>query len=216
MTHDLALTIKNLNRNGIATFYADKKTDVIPVLKKMIAEGSKVAVGGSMTLFECGVIDFLRKENYEFIDRYEEDLDPEDIRKIYMDSYDVDFYLTSCNAVTENGELYNVDGRSNRVSAIAHGPKSVVMVVSVNKIVKNLDEAILRVKKIAAPRNCVRLNCKTYCKENGACVSLQMQFSDMTDGCASEERICCNYLVSAKQRQKDRIKIIFVGEKVGY
>lgn len=213
---NLGLTIKNLNQNGIATFYAEKKSDVIPVIEKMIRAGDKIAVGGSMTLFDCGIIDFLRKGNYKFYDRYIPDLSADDIRDIYIKSYDADIYLTSCNAVTESGELYNVDGRSNRVSAIAHGPKSVIMIVSTNKIVKDLSEAIFRVKTIAAPKNCVRLNCETYCKDHGECVSLLMKNPIMTDGCRDEDRICCNYLVSAKQRVKDRIKIIFVNEEAGY
>lgn len=209
-------TIKNLERNGISAVYTEKKQDVIPLLARMISPGDVVAVGGSMTLFECGVIDFLRESDINFLDRYAEDITSSEISDIFIKSYSADIYITSSNAITENGELYNVDGRSNRVSAIAHGPKFVVFVVSVNKIVRNLDEAILRVKTIAAPMNCVRLNCNTYCKTKGECMSIRNENSGMTDGCDSDERICCNYLVTAKQRKKNRIKVIFIGENAGF
>lgn len=82
-------------------------------------------------------------------------------------NFSTDAYFTSANAITENGELYNVDGNSNRIAAIAYGPESVIVVAGYNKIVKNLDEAINRVKSTAAPANTVRLNCKTYCNETG-------------------------------------------------
>ncbi|MHB1485578.1 MAG: lactate utilization protein [Saccharofermentanales bacterium] len=206
----------NLNRNGIETFFVEKKSDVVPLLKKMIKTGDVVGLGGSMTLFECDVIDFLRDGDYQLLDRYADNLTGSEMNDVFIKSYAADVYLTSCNAVTENGELYNVDGRSNRISAIAHGPKSVIFIVSVNKIVKNIDEAILRVKTIAAPKNCVRLNCNTYCKEKGRCMSLLNENPSMTDGCDSKDRICSNYLVSAKQRTQGRMKVVFIGEDAGF
>ena len=115
--------------------------------------------------------------------------------------------------MTERGELYNVDGFANRVAAIANGPKKVIMVVGINKIVPDLDAAIRRVKTIAAPLNTKRLNCDTYCYHTGVCMGLE---GGMTDGCNAPGRICCNYLVSAHQRHPDRITVILVGEPCGY
>lgn len=209
-------TMANLNKNGIETFCVERKSDVVPLLRQMIKAGDTIAVGGSMTLFECGVIDFLRSGDYKFLDGYADNLTNSEMNDIYFKSYNTDVYLTSSNAVTENGELYNVDGRSNRISAIAHGPKTVIFIVSTNKIVKNIDEAILRVKTIAAPKNCVRLNCNTYCKEKGRCISLLLENPGMTDGCDSEDRICRNYLITGKQRKTSRMKVIFLGEEAGY
>lgn len=209
-------TLENLNKNGIHTHFVQHKSDVIPKLKELITKGATVNVGGSMSLFECGVIDFLRSGDYVFQDRYAPNLSPADILKVFEQAHGCDVYLCSSNAITENGELYNVDGNSNRVSAIAHGPKAVIMIVSVNKIVKNIDEAINRVKTIAAPKNCVRLSCETYCREAGKCQSLLLENPSMTDGCNSAGRICCNYLVSVQQRQPGRITVVFVGEELGY
>lgn len=210
---DLNKTMQNLNKNGIETYYTDTKEGVVPKIKELIKSGDTVAVGGSMSLFECGVLELLRSGDYNFLDRYAEGVDTE---QIFRSSYNADTYLCSSNAVTENGELYNVDGNSNRISSIAYGAKSVIMVVGINKIVQNLDEAIYRVKTIAAPKNCVRLNCDTYCNKTGKCKSLLLENPLMADGCSGDSRICCNYLVSAKQRHTGRIKIIFVGESVGY
>ena len=111
----------------------------------------------------------------------------------------------------------NVDGFSNRISSIAFGPKKVIMIVGVNKIVKDVKEGLLRVKKIAAPKNCVRLKLDNPCVKLGKCVSLfKSDDPDMCDGCDKETRICCNYLISAKQREKGRITVVFVNEELGY
>ena len=122
----------------------------------------------------------------------------------------------STNALTENGELYNVDGNSNRVAALLYGPKSVIVVCGINKIVKNIDEAIKRVKTIAAPQNTIRLGIETPCGKTGKCVSLRKENPELCDGCHGDTRICCNYVVSAQQRHIDRIKVIIIGEEYGY
>ena len=115
--------------------------------------------------------------------------------------------------MTLAGELYNVDGNCNRITAIAYGPKKVILVVGINKIVPDLDAAIRRVKTIAAPLNTKRLGCNTYCHETGVCMGLE---GSMTDGCSGPGRICCNYLISAQQRHPDRIHVILVGEPLGF
>lgn len=216
MTSKLDITMSNLNKNGISTFHVAKKSEVIPLLKQLMTKGDTIGVGGSATLSECGVIEFLRNGDYLFFDRYDSELTSAGLQDVFLKSNSADVYLCSSNAITEKGELYNVDGRSNRVSAIAHGPKSVILVVSVNKIVKNLEEAVFRVKTIAAPKNCQRLNSNTYCKDKGKCMSLLKDNTGMADGCDSPDRICCNYLVSAKQRQNGRIKVIFIDEEAGF
>ena len=102
------------------------------------------------------------------------------------------------------------------IAAIAFGPKSVIIIAGYNKIVRNLEEAEIRVKRTAAPANCERLSCGTYCSVKGECVSLSKSDREICDGCESDDRICCNYLISAHQRHKGRIKVIIVGEELGY
>lgn len=207
----LELTAKNLNKNNIKAYIVSNKDEVVTLISKLISKGSVVSNGGSMSLKECGVIDLLSNGDYNYIDRT-----AIDSYEAYTKTFSADAYFCSSNAVTENGELYNVDGNSNRISAIAYGPKSVIMVVGYNKIVKNLDEAVARVKKIAAPKNCVRLSSKTYCEKKGQCISCIDENNEMISGCDSDTRICCNYLVCARQRHKDRIKVILVPEELGY
>ena len=127
-----------------------------------------------------------------------------------------DVFLSSSNAVTENGELYNVDGRGNRIAAFCFGPKNVIVIVGANKIVPDIDAAAERVKKIAAPKNTVRLSCKTPCAKTGECISLKNENPELCDGCLTDERICSSYLISGRQRVKDRIKVIICKESLGY
>lgn len=207
-------TKKALESNNMQVFIANSKTEVTEIVKSLISENDLIGSGGSVTLKETGVMDMLRTGGYDFIDR--ENYTPENINEFYIKCFSTDVYFTSSNAITENGELYNVDGNSNRVAAIAFGPKSVIVIAGCNKIVKNLDDAIKRVKTIAAPANTSRLNCDTYCRDKGECLSLAQNCKDMTCGCSGDGRICCNFLVSAKQRHKNRIKVILVAEPLGY
>ena len=213
MTESVSRCMKNLEKNGMTVSYVESKADVLPLVEGMIPRGATVAVGGSQTLNETGVMGLIRSEKYRFLDRYDPSLTAEEREEIFRQSALADVYLCSSNAVTENGELYNVDGTSNRVSAIAYGPKKVILVVGINKIVPTLTDAVQRVKSVAAPLNARRLNCNTYCNANGHCMHMDGQ---MGSGCLSEGRICCNYLVSAKQRQTGRIHVIFVGESCGF
>lgn len=206
-------TIKNLEKNNIEALYVESKEDVVPLIEKLVPQGSTVAVGGSVSLDESAVLSHLRSGRYEFFDRYAQGLSREEVMEVYRKSFGVDAYFCSSNAVTEEGELYNVDGNANRISAIAFGPKNVIMVVGVNKIVKNIDEAVKRVKTIAAPKNCRRLDCRTYCFEKGHCMDMD---GGMGKGCDSPQRICRHYLVSAKQAVMGRIKVIIVNEELGY
>lgn len=205
--------MENLRKNNMEPFFVEKVSGVVPLVESLINEGDTVTVGGSQSLFEGGVIDLLRSGKYNFLDRSREGITSEEVQEIYRKAFYADAYLCSSNAVTESGELYNVDGNSNRVAAILFGPKSVIIVVGYNKIVKDIDEAVRRVKAMAAPANCVRLDCDTYCFQKGECMGLE---GYIADGCRSEGRICCNYVISARQRIKGRIKVIIVGEPLGY
>ena len=202
-----------LENNNMQVFLADNKEQAVDIVKSLISENDLIGSGGSATLSETGIIDMLRHDGYNFVDRA--NFTNENMRDFYIKCFSTDVYFTSANAITENGELYNVDGNSNRIAAIAFGPKSVIVVAGYNKIVKNLDDAIKRVKTIAAPANTIRLCCDTGCSQNGSCSGIS-KYSDMTSGCHCNDRICCNYLVSAQQRHKNRIKVILVAEELGY
>lgn len=211
LNNRLNLIAKKLEKNNMKAYIVSSKDEIRDVIKKLINKGDTIACGGSMSLKECGVIDLISNGDYNYIDR-----NTMEAHDAFIKAFSADTYLCSCNAITENGELYNVDGNSNRIAAIAYGPTSVIMVVGINKIVKNLDEAAKRVKTIAAPKNCIRLNINSYCSNKGKCKSLINDNPEMCEGCHSDSRICCNYLISARQRIKDRIKVILVPEELGF
>lgn len=209
-------TIANLKRNNMDAYYCETAKDACALVETLIKEGDTVGSGGSQTLKQTGVLDLLKSGRYRYLDRNAPGITAEGIEQVYRDTYSADAYFCSSNAITENGELYNVDGNSNRVSAILYGPKSVIMVAGYNKIVRNIDEAVVRVKREAAPANTIRLNMEAGCRESGECVSLKKNGSFLCDGCHMDGRVCCNYVVSAQQRKKGRIKVIIVGESLGY
>ncbi|MGN0531436.1 MAG: lactate utilization protein [Eubacterium sp.] len=215
MENYIAETIKNLERNNFMPYYVETKEEVVPLIKTLINKGDSLSNGGSETIKECGVFEqILESGDYNFIDR--RGLEGEAIRQSYIAAYGCDTYICSSNAVTQRGELYNVDGNSNRVSCIVYGPRQVIIVVGKNKIVPDINSAMERVKTTAAPPNCVRLDCATPCSKTGHCISLDNPDSYICDGCGTDARICCNYVVSARQRHKDRIKVIIVNESLGY
>ena len=213
MNETIQKVMEALRKNRMMAEYVPSKEDVVPLIKTLLQEGCTIGTGGSRTLDETGVTEYLRNGNYEFYDRNNPAISPEERAILTAKSATADVYFCSSNAVTEQGELYNVDGFANRVAAIANGPKKVIMVVGINKIVPDLDAAIRRVKNIAAPLNTKRLNCDTYCRNTGVCLGVD---GGMTDGCHSPARICCSYLVSAQQRVENRIHVILVGESLGF
>lgn len=208
--------IQKLEKNNMEAYFVETKEEVVPLVEKLTNEGDTVSCGGSVTLKETGVSELLRSGRYNFLDRAKEGITPDEVQKIYRKTFSADVFFGSANAITENGEIYNVDGNANRVSAITFGPKSVILIVGKNKIVKDLNEAALRVKTLCAPKNCVRLGLDTYCAKMGKCVSLNKENPDMSDGCDSESRICCSYTVLSHQRAKGRIKVIIVNEDLGF
>lgn len=194
-----------LEANQYAVHLLNDKEELLELLKVMLPQKATISVGGSMTLFETGVMDLLRSGDYEFWDRYASGLQPADIRKLYIKSFDADYYFTSSNAITEEGTLFNVDGTGNRVASMIYGPKQVYVIAGVNKIVKDLDAAIARNREVAAPTNAKRLNRKTPCAQTGIC-------SD----CKSPERICADYVLMGRQSIPNRIHVFLVNDHFGY
>ncbi len=198
-------TIENLEKNNMMGYFVETENEALEKIKELVHDGSTVGIGGAMTLFEIGAIDFLRKGDYQLLDRYKEGLTPSDIKEVFRKSFFADAYLTSSNAVTEKGELYNVDGNGNRVAAMLYGPDQVIVVVGINKIVKDVEQAILRVKEIAAPANNKRLNKPNPCTKIGYCAD-----------CNSPDRICNEYTLIKRQGVKGRIHVIIVNKELGY
>lgn len=209
-------TVENLKRNNMDAYYCTTTKDACALVEALLPKGAVIGSGGSMTLKQSGLLELLKSGRYQYLDRGRQGITKEEIEQVYRDTYSADAYFCSSNAITENGELYNVDGNSNRVSAILYGPKHVYFIAGYNKIVRNIDEAVVRVKREAAPANTVRLDMNAGCRETGECVSLKKDHSSLCDGCRMDGRVCCNYVVSAQQRHKGRIRVIIIGETLGY
>lgn len=195
----------NLERRNFECFIVDTKEDVIKFLSQLIEKGATVACGGSMTLFECGVIDFLRSGEYNFLDRYKEGLTAQQMGEIYRQSFFSDYYLMSTNAITLDGKLVNIDGNGNRLAALMFGPENVIVIAGINKISLNEQEAIQRVRNIASPMNAKRLSKNTPCTIDGRC-----------HDCLSDDCICSHIVVTRRHPVKGRIKVIIVKEDLGF
>ena len=217
MNERIQKVMNSLKSNNINSVYCETKEDVVKYVEDLLPQEALITSGGSTSLVESGVWDLINKPCYNFLNRNRAGITFEEQMQIYSKVVGIDYYFCSSNAVTEDGELLNVDGFSNRIAAIAFGPKRVIMVVGINKIVKDLNEAFLRVKKVAAPKNCVRLNVDSPCAKLGHCVSLLKNDNpSFTDGCKLPTRICRNYLVSGMQKDIERITVVICGEELGY
>lgn len=216
MEQALQNAVKNLEKNGMKPYVVERKEEILPLLQTLIPNGASIGVGGSESLKEIDAIQWIRKSGYDFFDRYAPELTREQALEVMRQALLADVFLTSTNAITEKGELYNVDGNGNRIAAFCYGPKRVIVIAGINKIVPDVAAAVRRVKEIAAPKNVARLSKKTPCGKTGACISLLKDDNDICDGCLSEDRICSTYIISGKQMLKDRIQVILCKENLGY
>lgn len=211
MDERISRTMEALRKNKMKPFFAENRDELFKIIRELIKDDKLITAGGSMTLRDSGVTEMLMNEyNGVFLDRSAAKT-PEETGEIFRKAFISDTFFSSSNAITENGELYNVDGNGNRVSAMIFGPKQVIVVAGVNKIVKDIEAAKERVERIAAPKNTVRLNCATPCLKTGECERLRSG-----SPCHSDARICCSYVTLGQQRVPDRIKVIIVNENLGY
>ena len=193
--------IKGLASRNMTGYYAPSAEEAKKIALNLIPEGSTVTMGGGMSVHEIGLVDALKNGNYDFLDRDK----AEDKRAAMLAAYDADFFLSSCNAITEDGVLINIDGNSNRVSAIAQGPKKVLFIVGMNKVCSDVDGALKRARNVAAPINAQRFGLDTPCSKTGSCMD-----------CKSPDTICCQFLITRFSRHADRIHVILVNDTLGF
>lgn len=196
--------IKGLESRNMEGHYAYSKEEALSKALELIREGSSVAWGGSMSIAEIGLKDKLKEGNYTVYDR-EGCKDPQEKRKIELATYDADYFLASANAITQDGVIVNIDGMANRVSAIAYGPRNVIMIVGMNKAVKTAEDALSRARNEAAPINAERFNLDTPCCKNGMCFD-----------CKSPDTICCQILITRYSKIANRLKVILVNDELGF
>lgn len=198
--------IEKFNLRKIESYYAESREEALEMAKGFLSPGCAVAWGGSETLKEIGLISYLKEssEDYILYDRQKAGSE-EEKRQLYGKIVTSDVFFLSSNAITLEGELVNIDGAGNRVACLAYGPESVIVVAGMNKIVKDVPQAIDRVRNVASPPNAVRLNLKTPCSQLGYCKD-----------CYSKDCICSQIVITRYSRIPNRIKVILVGEDLGY
>ncbi len=193
--------VKGLQSRNMSGYYAATRKEALALALSLIPKGSSVSMGGAMSAHEIGLVEAVQGPDYNFIDREAF----ADRRASLLASYDTDVFLTSTNAMTEDGILVNIDGNANRVSCIANGPKKVLVIAGMNKVCKDLDSAMKRARNVAAPINAQRFGLSTPCAKTGACMD-----------CKSPDTICCQFLITRYSRHKDRIHVILVNDDLGF
>ncbi|MBR1649738.1 MAG: lactate utilization protein [Lachnospiraceae bacterium] len=196
--------IKGLESRNMTGYYAASKEEALKKALEIIPEGASVTMGGARSAYEIGLVDAIKAGNYRFIDRENAET-PEEKRKAMLEGYDADFFLSSANAMTDDGVLVNIDGNSNRVSMIAQGPKKVLFIVGMNKVTSDIDSAMKRARNVAAPINAQRFGLSTPCSKLGTCMN-----------CKSPDTICCQFLITRFSRHTDRIHVILVNDDLGF
>ena len=196
--------IKKLSLRNMEGFYAETKEDIIDLLKTLMKPGESVAWGGSMTLDETGVMEYLTSNDFKVLDR-KAPKNNEETRAMKAAMINANHFFMSTNAITQDGILVNIDGYANRVSFLCYGPDQVIVIAGMNKVVPDVETGILRVRNIAAPPNTIRLHCDTPCAKLGHCAD-----------CLSEDCICSQVVITRRSSVKGRIKVILVGEDFGF
>ncbi len=196
--------IEKFNKRGIEGYYCENSEEAILTAKRFLTPGCSISWGGSQTLSEIGLLEELQASDYILYDRgFAKTL--EEKSQLYSKIVTSDYFFMSSNAITLDGQLVNIDGAGNRVACLITGPKNVIVIAGMNKIVTDTTTGMERVRNMAAPPNCVRLSAKTPCAEIGKCAN-----------CLVEDCICCEIVITRKSKIPGRIKVILVGEELGY
>ena len=193
--------IKGLESRNMSGYYASDREEAKKLALSLIPEGSLITMGGGQSVWDIGLPQALKEGNYNFLDRNL----VEDKRAAMLLAYDADVFLASANAITEDGIMVNIDGNANRVSALAFGPKKLVLIVGMNKVCPDVDAAMKRARNVAAPINAQRFGLSTPCAKTGSCMN-----------CKSPDTICCQFLVTRYSRHTGRIHVILVNDNLGF
>lgn len=196
--------IKQLARRNMEGYFCESSQDAVELVKTLVPEGSSIAWGGTETFKETGVKAALEAGNYRMLDRSAANA-PEELRDMYLSHLASDCFFMSSNAITLKGELVNIDGNSNRLACLLYGPKQVIVLVGMNKVVDNVEAGVKRIQTMSCPPNATRLHTGTPCERIGMC-----------GNCHDEGCMCCNIVVTRHNRQTGRIKVILIAEDLGF
>lgn len=193
-----------LEKRGFKAYYCENGKQALELALELIPKGAVVTWGGTHTIEDIGIMSALKNGDFNVLDRAEAKT-PEEKKDIYRKAFSADWYIGSANAVSADGKIVNIDGTGNRVAAMMYGPDNVLMIVGINKLEKTEEAALARARNVAAPINAISLEKNTPCGKTGECFD-----------CTSDESICSYVTVTRLCRPKGRIKVIIVGEELGY
>jgi len=197
--------VKNLSRRNMESFYCATGEEAAIKVSELIADGSTVTWGGTATVRDLGIPEMLKSRGtLEVLDRDTAET-PEEKEAMYLRAFTADVYLTSANAISEDGVIVNIDGNGNRVAAISWGPKKVIFVIGLNKVAQTVEAALARARSTASPVNAQRFGIDTPCRTDGTC-----------HNCNSPESICSYVHLLRNSRNKGRHVVVLVGEDLGY
>lgn len=196
--------VDNLKKKHFEAYYFSDRDEAVKKILELIPLNHSVAWGGSKTMEQLGIKQLLKEKGYKLIDRDEAESAEEKNARMH-EALNCGTYIMSSNAITQEGELYNIDGNANRVAALCYGPESVLIIAGMNKIVKNLDEAYLKVRNYTAPVNCQRFDVDTPCVKTGMCYD-----------CNSINSICAQFVTTRFCRPEGRIKVVLINENLGF
>lgn len=196
--------IAKMKLRGMQGYYCDNKTEALECVKSLLTKDASIAWGGSETLKEIGLFEYLETTDYTLYDRMAPKT-PEEAKEMYGKIVTSDFFFMSSNAITLDGQLVNIDGNGNRVACLVSGPEHVIIVAGMNKVVSDVEAGIARVHNVAAPPNALRLNRNTPCHDHGRCAD-----------CLSPDCMCSNTVITRKSNKPGRLIVILVGEELGY
>ena len=200
----LAKVAASLEKRQMKGYVCKNGEEAKNLILSLIPEGSRIGFGGSKTMTQIGVMEAVQKGPYHFLDR-DAPKDREGRNAVYAAIQTADVFLMSSNAITEDGVLVNVDGRSDRVSFLCHGPRKVIIAVGCNKVVPDVEAGLDRIWKVAGPQNARKLNRNTGCLESGVC-----------NQCLSPECVCSNIVITRRSAFKERIHVVLIGEELGF
>lgn len=202
--YDIENLIESLNKRNMNGYFVKDRAELLEFLSILVDENTSTGSGDSLSLCQLEVFNFLR-ENTIFNDKFKENLSIEEKRKIALNNFNVDVFFSSCNAISQDGELVFIDASGKRVAPIIYGPKQVIIIVGTNKITPDLESAMYRARQIAAPKDSRRLDKKTPCKVTGKC-----------SHCMAKDRLCNSFVTISHQIDDNRIHVIIVDKELGF
>ncbi|MCM8797666.1 MAG: lactate utilization protein [Candidatus Omnitrophica bacterium] len=208
MVERINALLKNWQKRNISGFYFPDKEKAIEKILELIPSGASIGISGSQTIAELDIVDRLSSRGNCVFDQYKKGLTLQESRQMRQAGIGADFYLTSANAISENGELVFFSAFGQRIAGIANA-RNVIVICGINKLAANLQDAVKRAREYVTPLNCRRLEWNTPCVKDGICRNSICLFPEY-------KRMCCQVLIIEAETAPDRLKVFLIGQPLGF